>query len=99
MLHERDGVSAQPLGVAIPATAGLDSQTIHLPGSVVVSDAPDLIAQMGQQLRQIGVIGGVYLSIGVVPVRGHALCASSVVIFFGGAILMTVSCHAEPHMP
>ena len=67
--EEVDCVATDELRVAPPCAAVLDPQAVHLPGGVVAADAPDLIAQGSQQLRQVGVLGGVYLRIRVMPVR------------------------------
>ena len=70
MLYECDGVAAGVFRVAEPDAPVFDPQAVHLPGGVVAADAPDLVAQGGQQVRQVRVVGGVDLRGREVPVRG-----------------------------
>ena len=63
MLKETDGIPAHILRIAKPGAAVLDAKTVHLPGGVVAADPLYLVAQMGQQVRQIGVFCDLHFSV------------------------------------
>ena len=63
LLHESDGVAARVLRVAEPCATVLDPQAVHFCCGVVPANAFDLIAQMGQQLRQIRFPGDLYFCV------------------------------------
>ena len=72
MPDKRDGVAAGGFRVAVPGAPVLDAQAVYLLGGVVAADPPDVIAEAGQQIGQIRVIGGVDLRARIVPVRRAA---------------------------
>ena len=61
LLEERDGVAALPGGVAPPGKAFLDADAVHLRRSVIVANPLQRVAQRGQQVRQVCVLGNVQL--------------------------------------
>ncbi len=62
LLQKRNGVPALAVGVALPGAPILDAQAVHFPGGVVpAAQAADGVAQMLQQVRQIGPLGGLHL--------------------------------------
>ena len=62
-LEKCNGISPCILGVAEPGAAVFDAEAVHLLGSVIPSDLPDLIPQMLQQVRQICLPGDLHLRI------------------------------------
>ena len=60
LLHESDGVTADVLRVADPCAAVFDPQAVPFCRGVVPANAFDLIAQMGQQFRQIRFSGNLH---------------------------------------
>ena len=60
-LEEGDGVAARSVGIPLPGAAVFDHKAVHLPGRVVPPDPLHLIAQVLQQVRQVGIFGGLHL--------------------------------------
>ena len=61
LLEEGDGVPTLAGGVAPPASAILDADAVHLLGGVVAAQPPHLVAQVGQQVRQVRLLGDGHL--------------------------------------
>ena len=63
LLEKGDGIPAGILGIPEPGTPVLDSQAVHLCGSVEVSHALDLIAEVGEQFRQVRLSGDLHFCV------------------------------------
>lgn len=64
IVQECDGVSALAVGVPFPGLAVFDADAIHLFGGVVTAaHPPDSVAQVLQQIRQVGGLGDLRLRI------------------------------------
>ena len=64
LLEEGNGIPALAGGVPPPAAPVLDTDAVHLPGGLVAAQPPHLGPQVGQQIRQICLLGDPHLYIG-----------------------------------
>ena len=63
LLEKGDGIPAGILGIPEPGTPVLNPQAVHLRGSMEASHALDLIAEVGEQLRQIRFSGNLHFCV------------------------------------
>ena len=63
LLEEGDGIPAGILGIPEPGTPVLDPQAVHLRGSMEAFHAHDLIAEVGEQLRQVRFSGDLHFCV------------------------------------
>ena len=63
LLEKGDGILAGILGIPKPGTPVLNPQAVHLRGSMEASHALDLIAEVGEQLRQIRFSGNLHFCV------------------------------------
>ena len=63
LLQKGNGIPAGILRVPKPLAAVLDPQAVHFRCGMVSADPPHLIAQMGQQLRQIRFLGDLHFCV------------------------------------
>ena len=109
MPEKIDSVTTGGFRVTIPGAAALDTQAVHLPGGIVAANPFDVIAQAVQQVRQVGIVGGVDLPVCIVPVRGTGLdlihflssfvCCYAVSLTGAWMVLTPPLVQAEPHIP
>ena len=69
MPDKRDSVAAGEFRVSEPGAPVPDTQAVHLQRRIKLSNALDVVAKAFQQLRQVRVVGGLYLRGRIVPVR------------------------------
>ena len=68
LLEKGDGVPACAVGVALPGSAVLDADAVHLSGGVVAAaQPPDAVAQVFQQVRQVCPLGGLHFLVRKFP--------------------------------
>ena len=79
LLEEGNGIPAGILGIPEPGTPVLDPQAVHFRCGVVSADPPHLIAQMGQQLRQIRFLGDLHFCVceAISDLACHNVCLLS----------------------
>ncbi|WP_419500561.1 hypothetical protein [Dysosmobacter sp.] len=79
LLEEGNGVPAGILRVPKPLAAVLDPQTVHFRCGVISADPPHLIAQMGQQFRQIRFLGDLHFCVceAISDLACHNVCLLS----------------------
>ena len=63
LLEKGNGIPAGILGIPEPGTPVLDSQAVHLCGSAEASHALDLIAEVGEQFRQVRFSGDLHFCV------------------------------------
>ena len=79
LLEEGNGIPAGILGIPEPGTPILDPQAVHLRGSMEASHALHLIAEVGEQLRQVRFSGDLHFCVceAISDLACHNVCLLS----------------------
>ena len=79
LLEEGNGIPAGILGIPEPGTPVFNPQAVHFRGSIEASHALDLIAEVGEQLRQVRFSGDLHFCVceAISDLACHNVCLLS----------------------